>query len=62
MGVRVNKYIASSGFCSRREADRLVESGKVTVDGIPAQNGTLVEEGSVVCGDGKEVFPEEKKI
>lgn len=62
MGVRVNKYIASSGFCSRREADRLVESGKVTVDGIPAQNGTLVEEGSVVCVDGKEVFPEDKKI
>ncbi|MCQ2516200.1 MAG: pseudouridine synthase [Saccharofermentans sp.] len=62
MGVRVNKYIASSGFCSRREADRLVEAGKVTVDGIIAVNGTVVEEGSSVCVDGLEVFPEETHI
>ena len=62
MGVRVNKYIASSGFCSRREADRLVEAGKVTVDGIVAVNGTVVEDGSVVKIDGVEVTPEETHI
>ena len=62
MGVRINKYIASSGFCSRRQADELVESGKVTVDGEVAVNGTVVEEGSIVKVDGKEIFPEEKKI
>ena len=62
MGVRINKYIASSGFCSRRQADELVESGKVTVDGEAAVNGTVVEEGSIVKVDGKEIFPEEKKI
>ena len=62
MGVRINKYIASSGFCSRRQADELVEAGKVTVDGAVAVNGTVVEEGSVVKVDGKEVFPEENKI
>ena len=62
MGVRVNKYIASSGYCSRREADRLVMDGKVTVDGIPAENGTIVEENSIVKIDGKEIFPEEKKL
>lgn len=62
MGLRINKYIASSGFCSRRQADELVEAGKVTVDGTVAVNGTVVEEGSVVKVDGKEIFPEEKKI
>lgn len=62
MGVRVNKYIASSGFCSRREADRLVEAGKVTVDDIIAVNGTVVEDGSVVKVNGVEVTPEETHI
>lgn len=62
MGVRVNKYIASSGYCSRREADRLVMDGKVTVDEITAENGTIVEENSIVKIDGKEIFPEEKKL
>ena len=62
MGVRINKYIASSGFCSRRQADELVEAGKVTVDDVVAVNGTVVEEGSIVKVEGKEIFPEEKKI
>ena len=35
-GIRLNKYIASSGLCSRREADTLIESGKVTINGIVA--------------------------
>ena len=59
MGVRINKYIASSGFCSRRQADELVESGKVTIDGQVAVNGSVVEEGSVVKVDGEEIIPEE---
>ena len=62
MGVRINKYIASSGFCSRRQADELVEAGKVTVDGVVAVNGTVVEEGNVVKVDGKEILPEDNKI
>ncbi|MCR5200915.1 MAG: pseudouridine synthase [Saccharofermentans sp.] len=62
MGVRINKYIASSGFCSRRQADELVEAGKVTVDGVVAVNGTVVEEGNVVIVDGKEILPEDNKI
>jgi len=62
MGVRINKYIASSGFCSRREADRYVESGKVTIDGTVATNGSVVSEGQVVEVDGKTVNPEENKI
>lgn len=62
MGIRVNKYISSSGFCSRREADRLVEAGKVTVDDVVAVNGTLVEEGSIVKVEGVEVTPEQTHI
>lgn len=62
MGVRINKYIASSGFCSRRQADELVETGKVTVDGVTAVNGTVVEEGQVVKVGDKEVIPEDNKI
>jgi 23S rRNA pseudouridine2604 synthase len=62
MGVRINKYIASSGFCSRRQADELVEAGKVTVDGVVAVNGTVVEGGNVVKVDGKEILPEDNKI
>ena len=62
MGVRINKYIASSGYCSRRQADELVESGKVTIDGVVAANGSVVEEGQLVEVDGKEIVPEDNKI
>ena len=33
MEVRINKYLSAAGFCSRREADRLVEAGRVSIDG-----------------------------
>lgn len=46
--VRLNKYISESGFCSRREADRLIADGKVTVDGRPAAVGMKVEKGQMV--------------
>ena len=41
-GIRLNKYIASSGLCSRREADTLIEKGKVTINGVVAVQGTKV--------------------
>ena len=40
--IRINKYLASSGICSRREADRLIEAGDVTIDGEVAAPGDLV--------------------
>ena len=40
--VRLNKYISESGFCSRREADKLIQSGLVTIDGVKAEMGTKV--------------------
>ena len=38
--IRLNKYLSEAGICSRREADRLIEAGKVTVDETIADLGT----------------------
>lgn len=46
--VRLNKYLSEAGVCSRREADRLIESGKVTVDGKTAETGMRIMPGQVV--------------
>ena len=47
-GIRLNKYIASCGICSRRDADKLIEQGKVTVNGHPAEPGMRIVEGESV--------------
>ena len=47
--VRLNKYLSEAGVCSRREADRLIEMGRVTVDGKTAQTGMRVIPGQKVC-------------
>ena len=60
--VRLNKYIASSGMCSRREADTLIEEGRVTVDGTVAVQGTRVSPSSLVEVDGKPVSPKQELI
>jgi 23S rRNA pseudouridine2604 synthase len=51
--MRLNKYIGETGFCSRREADRLIADKRVTVNGLPAGMGTQVEEGDEVRIDGQ---------
>jgi len=53
--VRINKYLSDAGFCSRREADRLVEVGKVFINGIPALMGQKVNDSDVVTVDGKTI-------
>ena len=58
-GIRVNRYISSSGFCSRRKADEYVAAGTVTVDGFPAVPGTRVFAGQVVRVEGRPLFPDE---
>lgn len=54
-GMRINKYLASSGFCSRREADRLIAGGAVTIDGAEAKLGARVQEGQIVCVNGQPI-------
>ena len=61
-GIRLNKYIASSGLCSRREADTLIESGKVTINGEVAVQGSKVMDGDVVLVNGMKVTPDDDMI
>ena len=51
-GKRLNKFIADSGYCSRREADRLIEEGRVQVDGRTGSLGDRVLDGMTVIVDG----------
>lgn len=53
--IRLNKYLSEAGVCSRREADRLIEAGRVMVDGVTAQLGMQLEEGQEVSLDGRPV-------
>lgn len=50
--MRLNRYIADAGFCSRREADRLIDQGRVTVGGLRARIGDELPEGTEVRIDG----------
>ncbi len=51
--MRINKYLAEAGVASRREADRMIEAGKVTVNGRKPSPGAQVEEGDEVKVDGR---------
>ncbi|PMH41808.1 23S rRNA pseudouridine synthase F [Vibrio sp. 10N.286.49.B3] len=59
---RLNKYISETGFCSRREADRLIDAGRVTINGNIPEMGTKVLPGDNVCIDGKPVKSKELPI
>jgi 23S rRNA pseudouridine2604 synthase len=53
--MRLNKFISETGFCSRREADALIEGGRVTINSAVAVLGTQVEASDTVCIDGKPI-------
>ncbi len=53
MDTSLNKYISESGFCSRREADRYIEEGRVSINGKEAHKGNRVVAGNVVKIDGE---------
>ncbi len=55
--VRLNKFIAGTGHCSRREADRLIADGRVTVNGQRAGIGTEVTESDLILIDGQRLMP-----
>lgn len=61
-GIRINKYLSQSGYCSRRHADELIEQGLVTIDGITAQCGSRVFDNQVVKVLGREVTLQNDKI
>lgn len=60
--VRLNKYLSEAGVASRREADKLIEEGRVTVDGKKAAPGTKVEPGQVVRVGKKVVRRQDEMI
>lgn len=62
MEVRINKFLSEAGVCSRREADRQIEAGNVTIDGRVAQMGDKVVSGQEVCFNGQVVSKEEEMI
>ena len=59
---RLNKYIADSGYCSRREADRLIEEGRVRLDGRVGALGDRVSPGAQVTVDGHGLSGESEKV
>lgn len=61
-GVRINKFLSEAGVCSRREADRQIEAGNVTIDGKAAETGTRVFPGQKVLFLGAPVEKEEERI
>ena len=60
--VRLNKYLSEAGVCSRREADRLIETGRVTVDGQRAQTGMRIVPGQIVKVGNKVVSKQDEMI
>ncbi|WP_147678418.1 23S rRNA pseudouridine(2604) synthase RluF [Algibacter pacificus] len=52
---RINKFLSEVGYCSRREADKLIDAGRVTINGTVPEMGTKIAPNDVVCVDGKEI-------
>ena len=60
--IRINKYLSEAGICSRREADRMIEEGRITVNGKKAESGQKVSLEDEVCADNIPVHKNEKKV
>lgn len=60
--VRINKFLSEAGVCSRREADRLLEQGRVKIDNMLAKTGERVYKGQKVTLDGRIITKEEEEI
>ncbi len=59
--MRINKYLSQIGICSRREADKLVDSGRIKVNNEIAILGTKIKEGDKITIDNKLIKPKKKK-
>ncbi len=60
--TRLNKYFSICGYCSRREADRLIGEGQVLVNGRQAEAGMKVTEGDVVMVNGQQILPKDETV
>ena len=59
---RLNKYLDDCGICSRREADRMIEAGRVIVNGVPAQMGMRISEMDDITVDGRPLDKKDRKV
>ena len=59
--TRINKFLSESGYCSRREADKLLEEGRITINGVVPEMGTKVSVDDEVRVDGKLVREKREK-
>jgi len=59
--TRINKYLSEAGYCSRREADKLIEQGRVTLNGKVPEMGTKITEGDIVKVDGETIQNKNEK-
>lgn len=62
IGMRINKYIAETGYCSRRETDKLVDANRITINGVICEHGSQVQPGDIVLIDGKPLKAKPKSI
>ena len=62
MSISLNKYISSTGICSRREADKLIEAGRVKINGAVAKKGNRVEDNDQVTIDNKPLKTKPKQV
>lgn len=60
--IRINKFIASCGICSRRDADKLIDEGKVIVNGAVASSGQRITENDEIIVNGKVLKGPDKKV
>ena len=60
--IRINKYLSDAGVCSRREADRMIEQGRITVNGEKAVSGQKISLKDEICVDHVPVVKNEKKV
>ncbi|MEK3884874.1 23S rRNA pseudouridine(2604) synthase RluF [Paenibacillus sp. PL2-23] len=60
--MRINKFISETGYCSRREADKLVESGQVTINGVVAELGSQAEQGDDVRVRGQRIGEHKRHV
>lgn len=62
-GIRINKYLSEVGYCSRRAADKLIEQGRVRINGQVPEMGTKVQKGDVITVDDQPIgTPQEEFI
>jgi 23S rRNA pseudouridine2604 synthase len=60
-GKRINKYLSEVGYCSRRAADKLIDAGRVTINGKVPELGTKIQEGDEVRVDGEMISESSNK-